>query len=408
MGIRGLLQLIKDIAGTAAIRSYKFSKFREMATIINQNGQPEFIGITVPVDASSMIYQIGIAMRSSGEDLRNKEGELTSHLLGIFYKILIFVQHGIIPIIVFDGKAPEIKNVTLEKRRAKKDLAEKKLKEITDTTSPEYIKYFKQTFSPSKRDIIEAQILLDLMGVPHIEAPGEADVVCAWLTTRCDSQGRRYAIAVCSDDSDMLVFGAPYLLKDMLHAGSKNKRVKVVSLNGTLVKMNLTMDQFQDLCVLMGTDYCDNIKAIASKTAYKMISTWGSLEAVFKMLNVEGKSKDTNIKKTQQCMFEARKYFKNALDELDNSKEFIVTEDQLSLRQFQYKALMDFMCTKHNFSVERIHRGLERLKEYYNKLGVTRQNTKMVHKLSQPFSKNCLFQHIISDTDELSFESEEK
>src|ERR1700761_1303689 len=112
MGIKKLPKLIKDIAGDSAIRSYKFSKFK---------------GWSVSVDANLIIHQTVIAMRSSGKDMKNTKGELTSHLHGLFYKILIFLQNGMVPIFVFDGKAPDIKNKTIEKRQQRKNQALKNL-----------------------------------------------------------------------------------------------------------------------------------------------------------------------------------------------------------------------------------------------------------------------------------------
>ena len=105
MGIKGLPKLIKDIAGDAAIKSYFFSKFK---------------GWNVSVDASLMIYQTVIALRSTGKDMKNNRGDLTSHLHGLFYKILLFLQNNMVPIFVFDGKASDMKNKTLEKRRYEK------------------------------------------------------------------------------------------------------------------------------------------------------------------------------------------------------------------------------------------------------------------------------------------------
>ena len=75
MGIHGLPILIREIAGKYATKSYELRRFR---------------GMIVAVDASLMIYQTVIAMRSTGKDLKNKQGELTSHLHGLFYKIIIF------------------------------------------------------------------------------------------------------------------------------------------------------------------------------------------------------------------------------------------------------------------------------------------------------------------------------
>ena len=397
MGVKNLPKLIDDLAGTTAVRSYKFSKFKRMP---------------VAIDASLLIHQTVIAMRSTGRDMKNKRGELTGHLHGLFYKILIFLQNEMIPIFVFDGKAPDIKNKTVEKRKARKTQAEARLSELSDSEGEEYIKNFKQTFRPTKENIREAQILLDLMGIPYIVAPGEADVICAWLAARHDSDGKRYVKGVCSDDSDMLALGAPYLFKDMLRFMSKNKPVKVISLNKALVKMNLTMDQFVDLCVLLGTDYCENIKGVGPIGAYKRITKYKSLEKVLESLHKnissddDSSSSDSAEKSNEQCMMDAKKYFKTALKEIDESDSFVITDDNIKLRQFQYEELMDFMCVKHDFDVTRIQTGIDRLKEYYRIMNVTRENTKSVHKILQPRSENYIFKQLSDDIDFLSSDEE--
>lgn len=389
MGVKKLPKTIETLAGTAAVKSYKFSEFKNMP---------------VSVDASLIIHQTVIAMRSSGHDMKNKNGGLTSHLYGLFYKILIFLQNGMKPIFVFDGKAPDIKNKTIEKRQAKKKLAEQKLKELDDSDDEEYIKNFRQTFKPTKEDMKEAQTLLDLMGIPYIVAPGEADVVCAWLAARHDSNGNRYVKGVCSDDSDMLALGAPYLFKDMLRFMNKNKPIKVISLNKALVKMNLSMDQFIDLCVLLGTDYCDNIKGMGPAKAFKLISKYGTLD---KVLNSLAKTptydnSDPDTKLNEECMRDAQNYFKTALNEIDESDDFVLTDDQLELRKYQYEELMDFMCVKHDFDVSRIQTGIDRLKKSYKEMNVTRENTKVVHKIIHPRSENYVFRAMTEDLEFIS------
>ena len=284
MGIKGLPKLIQDEAGKKAIKSYDFSRF---------------IGNKVSVDASLIIHQTVIAMRSSGRDLINKKGELTSHLQGLFYKVLIFLQHGIIPIFIFEGKTPSIKNKTVDQRKEIKRQAEKRLEELSDSEDEEYIKLFKQTFRPTGKDIKEAQILLDLMGIPYITAPGEADIICAWLAAKYDSNGKRYVKGVCSDDSDMLAFGAPYLFKNMAQFMNKKKQVQVISLERTLKGMHMSMQQFVDMCAL-GAGYCNNIAGIGLKTAYKLIKKNGSLEKMLKneteKYNITNDEKNVSLK----------------------------------------------------------------------------------------------------------------
>lgn len=379
MGIKSLIKMITEYAGKEAIKTYKFSRFN---------------GLKISVDASLIIYQTVIAMRSSGKDLKNKKGELTSHLQGLFYKILIFLQNGITPIFVFDGKPPSLKNKTIESRKKIKTDALKKIEEINDSDDEEHIKNFQKSFSPSKENMEEAKILLELMGIPFIQAPGEADIVCTWLAVRKDENGKRYVKGVCSDDSDMLVFGAPYLFKDMARFMKKNKDVKVVSLRKTLKAMDISMKQFVDLCVLLENDYCDHIKGVGYKTAYNLIKKHKSLEKVLSKLEKEKGEIDT------QCFYNTRNYFKNSLDELDND-DFTVTENELELKKFKSDELIDFLCCKHNFDTSNIKNGLEKLEQYNKKLNVTLPN-KSKYTMTTKKSENYLLKSITEEVDFIS------
>ena len=367
MGIRDLPKIINNESNGKAMKTYTLDKLR---------------GWSVAVDASLMIYQTVIAIRSSGSDLKNERGELTSHLNGLFFKNIIFLENGIRPIYVFDGEAPKIKNFVLDKRKKIKHDAYEKLKELSDSEDEEYIKNFKKTFRPSAQDMIEAKILLDLMGIPYIDAPGEADVICAWLASRQDSNGNRYVKGVASDDSDMLPLGSPYLFKDMLKfMTAKKKVIRVISLKRTLVSMNITMEMFVDLCTLLGTDYCDRIDKIGPKTALKLIKKHKTLENVLDNISTTRniKSCNKNIQKAfreqRKCMMEAKKYFNTALDKIDISDEFNLNDDQLILRKHGKYQLLDFMCSKHGFEQSRIRNGIARLKVATRKLNITRPNT---------------------------------
>ena len=158
MGIKGLSNLIRKKAWGYAIASYTPNRFK---------------GMTVAVDASLIIHQIAIAMRTKSKDLYNQEGKLTNHLYGFFYKIINFLEEEIIPIVVFDGKPPEIKTKTIQRRKAAKT---------------------KQSFTMSEINLDVVYTILDLMGIPYIVAPGEADVVCAWLTRRDGSNHKKLMI----------------------------------------------------------------------------------------------------------------------------------------------------------------------------------------------------------------------
>lgn len=50
-------------------------------------------------------------------------------------------------------------------------------------------------------------------------------------------------------------------------------------------------DEFVDLCILCGCDYCDSIDGIGSITAYKLILKHRSIENVLKFMESENKNK---------------------------------------------------------------------------------------------------------------------
>lgn len=365
MGIHGLIKLIDTEVGKYAIKEYPISKFANM---------------TIAVDASLMVYQTVVAIRATGQDLKNANGEITSHLYGIFYKILKFLDNKITPIFVFDGKAPDIKNDTIKRRSERKTKAKELIKNIDDEESEQYIKYFKQIFTPTAREYKSLQTMLDLLGIPYIIAPGEADPVCAWLTIRKNPDtGKKYAKGVCSDDSDMLTLGAKYLFKDMLKFIGKTKNITVVNLDKTLVGLNLTYEQFIDLSVLMGCDYCENIKDIGAIRSLKLINSHKNLENVIKFLikhdKLKLKNSEIGTKEIENCMLEAKKYFKNVVKNLDKSPDFNLSDKNIYLRKYQYKEFMDFMCYVNGFDANKIKVAMVKLEKYYESLNVTRENT---------------------------------
>jgi flap endonuclease-1 len=57
------------------------------------------------------------------------------------------------------------------------------------------------------------------------------------------------------------------------------------NLEKMLAALELTQDQFIDVCILAGCDYCDTIKGVAATTAYRLVKKEGSLDAVLASLD---------------------------------------------------------------------------------------------------------------------------
>ena len=100
MGIKQLMQLIQE----KAPRSVKQIQL-DLLT-----------GKVVACDASMAIYQFLIATQGFAKagipgltELKDADGNLTGHLVGLFHRTVQFMENGIKPVWVFDGKPPDLK-----------------------------------------------------------------------------------------------------------------------------------------------------------------------------------------------------------------------------------------------------------------------------------------------------------
>jgi flap endonuclease-1 len=57
-------------------------------------------------------------------ELKDADGNLTGHLVGLYHRTIQFMECGVKPIWVFDGKPPDLKAHELDKRKELKQNAE--------------------------------------------------------------------------------------------------------------------------------------------------------------------------------------------------------------------------------------------------------------------------------------------
>ncbi|KAI7903090.1 flap structure specific endonuclease 1 [Cokeromyces recurvatus] len=330
MGIHGLTKLISEHSPNA-IKSYEIKNF---------------FGRKVAIDASMSIYQFMIAVRQSdGQVLQNEEGETTSHLMGMFYRTVRMVDNGIKPVYVFDGKPPTLKSGELAKRKARKEEAQAKLDEATDLGNIENInRYSRRTVKVTQTHNDECKELLRAMGIPYVEAPCEAEAQCAELA-RC---GKVYAAA--SEDMDTLTFSSPILLRHLTFSEARKMPIDEVNLQKALEGLELTMEQFVDLCILLGCDYTETIKGVGPKNAYNLIKEHKTIEEAIKHLTPRLKE---NIP-TDWNYAEARKLFIHPE---------VTPGDQINLtwKEPDVEKVVEFMVKKKGFAEDRIRKGCEKL-----------------------------------------------
>jgi len=207
----------------------------------------------VAIDISVLLYQIIISIRNSGDDLRNNKGDVTSHILGLFNKSVWLISNNILPVFIFDGVPPDFKNNTIQTRRDIKKKAYEKLQACDN--EKDRIKYLKRTTTITKKQIEESKELLSLMGIPYLQAKGEADILCAKL---CE---KNIVDFVLTEDMDILTFGASRIIKNIFRKGN----IKVIQKLAILKKYDITYKQFIIFCIILGCDY-HHINLKCSKT----------------------------------------------------------------------------------------------------------------------------------------------
>jgi len=264
MGIKGLAKLLSD----------------ESPECIKEVSLSSLHGRKIAIDASMAIYQFLIAVRSGGANnpaamLTNSAGETTSHIQGLFNRTIRFLTEGIRPVYVFDGKPPNIKSGELEKRREKRNKAQVALQNAKEEGNvEEQDKQSKRLVRAGTKENEDCMKLLKLMGVPIVKAPCEAEAQAASL-----ARGG-YVWGVGTEDMDALTFRTPILLRKMTFANASKSDIQQMSYAKAIEGLGLTHDEFVDLCILLGCDYCDSIRGIGPKTALKLIREHGCIEKI--------------------------------------------------------------------------------------------------------------------------------
>jgi len=111
--------------------------------------------------------------------------------------------------------------------------------------------------------------LFEIMSVPFLFAPGEAECYCSHL---CISG---LVDAVLTEDSDVMAYGAPVFLSKM---NTSSQTVVEINFDDLLLTVDMTKEQFTDFCILCGSDYNKNIPKVGPVSAFKLIKEYKSID----------------------------------------------------------------------------------------------------------------------------------
>lgn len=217
----------------------------------------------------------------------------------ILSRLELYLNHGIIPICVFDGKPHQLKiTKCLTERRSNRDKIKQKMIEAAEKLYSEdillrdqsyvdqYAKYRKQYIEIDKEFVDQVIEILTMSGFTIIHAENidmltkDAEAVCAAL---CNPENG-YCYAAVSNDSDFHVYGGNIQITDIyakytMEGGRRVSKhyIKLRSLDTILKETGLSFDSFQDLCILMGTDFNKNIKGAGPVKCWAWIQKYNNI-----------------------------------------------------------------------------------------------------------------------------------
>ena len=307
-------------------------------------------GKSIAIDAYNALYQfLAIIRQPDGTPLKDSSGRVTSHLSGLLYRTCNLVEMGIKPIYVFDGVPPALKEVEIKRRMKVKREALVKYEQALKAGKVEEARMYAQATSRLKDYMAEdSKRLLDLMGIPWVQAPSEGEAQAAHLVKRGDAD------YCASQDYDSLLFGAPRLLRNVTISGRRKlpgKKIyievvpEIVELEHVLKECEITYEQIIDIGMLIGTDFNpEGIKGLGPKTALKLIREHGSLEKA--LPHIKNAEFPVELQRIREIFLHPKVK--------DNYK--------IEWREPDVEGVINFICRERDFSEDRVRKALEKMR----------------------------------------------
>lgn len=321
-------------------------------------------GKLIGIDAFITIYAFLARIRSretGGGYFTDQEGNVTSHLIGLFNRMTNLLSHNIRPVFIFDGEPPHFKAEEIESRQERKEQAEENRQEaLARGDLDSAMKYAQATSRVTSNMIDDSKRLLEYLGIPSIQAASEAEAQGVIMT----QQNKIYALA--TQDYDSFLFGGPRILRNF-SVSQRRKQPnqerwsesppEQVLLSDILQELGLTSrDQLIMLGLLIGTDYNPKgIIGIGPKTGLKLVRQYRSLSSLLNYLE-----RKHDLKKVFP-------YPPSALFDYFRAPD-VDLAIQVKFPKFDRQRVTEFLVEERGFSPDRVERQLSTLVKKRHKL----------------------------------------
>ncbi|XP_077147586.1 flap endonuclease GEN homolog 1 [Ranitomeya variabilis] len=159
------------------------------------------------------------------------------HLRNLFFRVSSLYLMGVKLVFVTEGEAPKVKADTMNKRNQMRYGLAKK---VAPATRPGR-SYFRSVLRECLR-------MLDCLGVPWVQAAGEAEAMCAYLNAQGCVDG------CITNDGDVFLYGARTVYRNFT-MNVKDPHVDCYEVSAIEHRLGLDRESLVGLAILLGCDY---------------------------------------------------------------------------------------------------------------------------------------------------------
>ncbi|NXP15383.1 GEN endonuclease, partial [Thinocorus orbignyianus] len=205
-------------------------------------------GKTLAVDLSLWVCE--------AQTVKKMIGVVTKpHLRNLFFRFSFFSSMGIKLVFVMEGEAPKLKADTMTKRN---EVRYGPVKKVGATRTG------RSLFKTVLKECLE---LLECLGVPWVQAAGEAEAMCAYLNAKGHVDG------CITNDGDVFLYGAQTVYRNFA-MNAKDPLLDCYTMSSIKEKLGCDRESLIGLAVLLGCDYLPKgIPGVGKEQALKLIET---------------------------------------------------------------------------------------------------------------------------------------
>ncbi|NXU43554.1 GEN endonuclease, partial [Drymodes brunneopygia] len=205
-------------------------------------------GKTLAVDLSLWVCE--------AQTVKKMIGVVTKpHLRNLFFRFSFFTSMGIKLVFVMEGEAPRLKADTMSKRNEMRYGPSKKVGAVRTGRS---------LFKAMLKECLE---LLECLGVPWVQAAGEAEAMCAYLNAKGHVDG------CITNDGDVFLYGAQTVYRNFA-MNAKDPHLDSYTMSSIKEKLGCDRESLIGLAVLLGCDYLPKgVPGVGKEQALKLIET---------------------------------------------------------------------------------------------------------------------------------------